>query len=112
MKKLLSILLLFSFVAPTVTCLCTPAETDVVMACVMDEPASCCCETEVQTAQSPQTLDYVAPASFELSELASSVAPVVESTQSAYAAPHHLPATEVHQHDSPQIYLIHQSFLI
>jgi hypothetical protein len=82
------------------------------MACRMDEPTSCCCETEVRAPGSPRVQDFVAPVNVELSELVSSVAPVAEVAASFYNVRFKTYPTQPIYPVLPQIYLTHQSLLI
>ena len=112
MRKFLTILLVLIVVAPTVACLCQTAEVDDTMACRMEDPASCCCETEVLAPGSPLVQDFVAPTIVELSELVSSVAPVAEIATSCYNVRFKAYPTDTIYPVLPQIYLTHQSLLI
>ena len=110
MKKTYTILLLLLVIVPTVFCLCPTAFVGAT--CAMDEPSSCCCETEVRDAASPQFLEYVAPTDLQVPELVVADAAVSHvdrcSTDDARFARTN---TSVSLDGAP-IYLTHQSFLI
>ena len=112
MRKFLILLVVLTVLGPTVACLCQTVAEDSAVACRMDEPAPCCCETEVRTPGSPRVQDFVAPVNVELSELVSSVAPVAEVAASFYNVRFKTYPTHTIYPVLPQIYLTHQSLLI
>ena len=112
LRKFTQILMVLAFVAPAVSCFCGPQTADAEMVCSMDEPASCCCETEVQTPVSPQDIDAVAPATIEFTGLDVSISPVPESLHSSDVDRFVSSDHTLLLHAPPTIYLTHQSFLI
>jgi hypothetical protein len=112
LRKLTHILMVLAFGAPSVSCFCSQQTAFAEMACGMDKPESCCCETEVQTPASPQDVDAVAPATVEFTGLPVFVSPVPESLVSSGVVRFVSSDHNLLLHAPQTIYLTHQSFLI